>query len=52
MVAAGEFFVNKVHIGEPAFFAWMIFGTAASILLKFLEAVEIYYKLKEMNNGN
>lgn len=52
MVAATEFFVNEIHIGEKAFFVWMLIGTAASFLLKFLEAIEIYYKLKEMNNGN
>ena len=27
-------------------------GTLISLLLKFLEAVEIYDKLKEMNNDN
>jgi hypothetical protein len=50
--AAAMFFVNGVHIGEPLFFAWMFVGFISSLLLKFLEAVEIYYKLKDLENGN
>jgi hypothetical protein len=45
-LAAALFFVNGEHIGEPVFFAWMFFGFLASLFLKFLEAVEIYQKLK------
>ena len=51
-LAAAMFFVSGEHIGEVTFFAWMIGGFWASMLLKFLEAVEIYHKLKEMNNDN
>ena len=51
-LAAAKFFVSGEHIGETVFFVWMIGGFWASMLLKFLEAVEIYQKLKEMNNGN
>ena len=51
-LAAAMFFVNGEHIGEGVFFAWMIGGFWASMLLKFLEAVEIYHKLKEMNDAN
>jgi len=51
-LAAAKFFVSGEHIGETVFLVWMIGGFWASMLLKFLEAVEIYQKLKEMNNGN
>lgn len=48
VLAAAMFFVNGEHIGETKFFVWMIGGTFLSLLLKFLEAVEIYNKLKEL----
>ena len=51
-LAAAMFFVNGTHIGETVFFAWMIGGFWVSVFLKFLDAMEIYDKLKEMNNGN
>ena len=51
-LAAAKFFVSGEHIGETVFIAWMIGGFWASMLLKFLEAVEIYRKLKDMNNAN
>ncbi len=51
-LAAAKFFISGEHIGETIFYQWMFFGFLASLFLKFLEAVEIYQKLKEMNNGN
>jgi len=51
-LAAAKFFISGEHIGEQVFILWMIGGFWASMLLKFLEAVEIYQKLKDMNNAN
>jgi len=50
--SAATFFVRGEHVGEQVFFMWMLGGFFASLLLKFLDAVEIYYKLKELENGN
>ena len=52
LLAAAMFFVNGQHIGETKFFIWMLGGTVLSIILKFLEAVEIYDKLKGLQDGN
>lgn len=51
-LAATKFFVTGEHIGDKVFIVWMVAGFWLSILLKFLEAVEIYQKLKDMNNAN
>jgi hypothetical protein len=50
LYAAAKFFITGEHIGEMVFLMWFVAGTFISLLLKFLEAVEIYDKLKEMNN--
>ena len=50
LYAAAKFFITGEHIGEMVFLMWFAVGTFISLLLKFLEAVEIYDKLKEMNN--
>jgi hypothetical protein len=50
LYAAAKFFITGEHIGEMVFLMWFAAGTFISLLLKFLEAVEIYDKLKEMNN--
>ncbi len=47
-LAATKFFISGYHIGENTFVIWMIFGFFASLFLKFLDAVEIYEKLKEL----
>ena len=47
-LAAAKFFINGDHIGELVFYQWMFVGFLISMFLKFLEAVEIYYKLKEL----
>ena len=52
LYAAAKFFITGQHIGEIVFLLWFAAGTLISLLLKFLEAVEIYEKLKEMNNDN
>ena len=52
LYAAAKFFISGEHIGEMVFLIWFASGTLISLLLKFLEAVEIYDKLKEMNNDN
>jgi hypothetical protein len=52
LYAAAKFFISGEHIGEMVFLVWFAAGTLISLLLKFLEAVEIYEKLKEMNNDN
>lgn len=52
LYAAAKFFISGEHIGEMLFLIWFVAGTLISLLLKFLEAVEIYEKLKEMNNDN
>lgn len=52
LYAAAKFFISGEHIGEMVFLIWFAAGTLISLLLKFLEAVEIYEKLKEMNNDN
>ena len=52
LYAAAKFFITGQHIGEIVFLLWFVAGTFISLLLKFLEAVEIYEKLKEMNNDN
>ena len=52
LYAAAKFFISGEHIGEMVFLIWFASGTLISLLLKFLEAVEIYEKLKEMNNDN
>ena len=52
LFAAAKFFISGEHIGEMVFLIWFVAGTLISLLLKFLEAVEIYEKLKEMNNDN
>ena len=52
LYAAAKFFISGEHIGEMVFLIWFVAGTLISLLLKFLEAVEIYEKLKEMNNDN
>ncbi|NBO70613.1 MAG: hypothetical protein EBU66_07530 [Bacteroidetes bacterium] len=52
-LAAAKFFISGDHIGELVFYQWMFFGFIASLFLKFLEAVEIYQKLKkEIDNAN
>ena len=51
-LAAAKFFISGEHIGEQVFIIWMVAGFWVSMLLKFLEAVEIYQKLKDMNNAN
>jgi hypothetical protein len=52
LYAAAKFFISGEHVGEMVFLIWFVAGTLISLLLKFLEAVEIYEKLKEMNNDN
>ena len=52
LYAAAKFFISGEHIGEMVFLIWFASGTLISLLLKFLEAVEIYDKLKEMKNDN
>lgn len=52
LFAAAKFFISGEHVGEMVFLIWFVAGTLISLLLKFLEAVEIYEKLKEMNNDN
>ena len=52
LYAAAKFFISGEHIGEMVFLICFASGTLISLLLKFLEAVEIYEKLKEMNNDN
>jgi hypothetical protein len=52
LYAAAKFFITGEHIGEVVFLMWFVAGTFISLLLKFLEAVEIYDKLKEMNNDH
>jgi hypothetical protein len=52
LYAAAKFFISGEHIGEMVFLMWFIGGTIISLVLKFLEAVEIYDKLKEMKNDN
>jgi hypothetical protein len=52
LYAAAKFFITGEHIGEVVFLMWFAAGTFISLLLKFLEAVEIYDKLKELNNDN
>lgn len=51
--AAAKFFVSGEHVGEDVFMLWFIGGFGASVFLKLLEAVEIYFKLKkEYNDAN
>lgn len=52
LYAAAKFFISGEHIGEMVFLMWFVAGTSISLVLKFLEAVEIYDKLKEMKNDN
>lgn len=52
LYAAAKFFISGEHIGEIVFLMWFVAGTSISLVLKFLEAVEIYDKLKEMKNDN
>jgi len=52
LYAAAKFFISGEHIGEMVFLLWFAAGTLISLLLKFLEAVEIYEKLKGINNDN
>jgi hypothetical protein len=52
LYASAKFFITGEHIGEMVFLMWFIGGTILSLVLKFLEAVEIYDKLKEMKNDN
>ena len=48
-VAAAKFFIEGDHIGT-AFYSWMAAGFILSLLLKTLDVIEIYNKLKEIRN--
>lgn len=52
LLATINFFIYARHTEESVFLLWWAGGFLASIVWKFLEAVEIYQKLKELDHGN
>jgi hypothetical protein len=51
-VAVTEFVVTGNHIGNASFLDWMGIAFLVISIFKVIDMIEIYYKLKDMHNGN